>query len=328
MDDYEFHQPETLPEALDLLERIPDAKVVAGGTDLVVLMRDLLVRPSSLISLGALKDLGEIHVKNHGCAVGAMTRLWQLEHSDIIRREYPALHEAILHLAAPPIRNQATLGGNICLDTKCMYYNQSRLWERDLPRCLKAGGHVCHVAPAGKRCVSALAAETVGPLWLYDAELTLTSRHGTRCVPLREFYTGDGLAPYRMARGEVLTSVHLFAPPPRAGVAYLRFAYRKALEFSQFNLSAAIHLDDRGEIGSARMVVGAIGPAPVELKESISSLIGRYPSEASWHEAAQKAPKEAAHLALSPRLTPFLQQVLSACTERVLKQALDRAQAN
>lgn len=328
MYDYDFYRPETLPETIDLLEQIPGAGIVAGGTDLMVLMKDQLVCPSALISLAGLKDLVGINPQKDGWIVGPMTTLWQLERSEALSQTFPALHQAIMQLAAPPIRNRATLGGNICLDTKCIYYNQSQVWERSLVRCLKSGGDRCHVIPKGKRCMGALAAETVGPLWLYNTELALTSRSGTRRIPLRKFYTGNGLAPRDMAMGEVLTAVHLFPPPPRSGVAYCRFAYRKALEFSQINLSAAIGLDDQEKIASARLVVGAIGPAPVELKETISSLLGRHPSDAPWDQVARQAPKEALRLARSPRLTPYFQEVLSAYTERLFKEALDQVKSS
>ncbi len=328
MHDYDFFQPESLTDALDLLQRIPDAGIVAGGTDMMVLMKDLLVRPSTLISLSGLKDLNGIHDQKGELSVGPMTPLWQLERSKEINRIFPALYQAILHLAAPPIRNSATFGGNICLDTKCIYYNQSQVWERNLSLCLKAGGDVCHVIPAGNRCVAALAAETVGPLWLYDAELELASSGGTRRVSLQSFYTGDGLAPRDLAAGEMLVAVHVCPSPPRSGVAYSRYAYRKALEFSQLNLTAAIGLDDQEKIVSAGLVVGAIGPAPVELKECISSLLGRHPSKAPWDRVANKAPKEAIRLSRSPRLTPYLREVLSASTERLFKEALDRALSN
>ena len=187
---------------------------------------------------------------------------------------------------------------------------------------------MCHVAPAGKRCVGALAAETAGPLCLYDTELTLTSSGGSRRVPLQAFYTGDGLALHHMADGEIVSAVHLTHPPPRSGAAYSRFGYRKALEFSQFNLSAAIQLDDRGKIASARVVVGAVGPAPVELKESVSPLLDGYPSEAAWKEAADRAPKEAVRLARSPRLTPYLQEALAVYAHRLLREALSAVRSD
>jgi 4-hydroxybenzoyl-CoA reductase subunit beta len=328
MYDFEFYQPENLPEALKVFEEMPETHVVAGGTDLMVLMKDLLLKPSVLISLAKLKDLFGIRTHGNGWTIGPMTPLWCLERSDSLRLTYPALHEAILALAVPPIRNQATLGGNICLDTKCIYYNQSHVWERSLPRCLKAGGTLCHVAPGGKRCLGALAAETVGPLWIYGAELTLTSGRGKRRVPLRAFYRGDGLTPHDLAVGEVLTAVDLPSPRDRFGAAYCRFAYRKALEFSQFNLTASMSLNDGGRIEAANLVVGAIGPKPVELKESLSFLVGQDPSSALWEQAAKRLGGEVVRMARSPRLTRYLREILAVYAERLLSEAFARAKSN
>ncbi len=327
MREFDYHQPENLSGFLRVMEQVPEARIVAGGTDLMVLIKDLLLEPPALISLAGLKDLAGIQAHGDGLILGPMTPLWRLERSEAVSRMYPALHQAVLNLAVPPIRNQATLGGNICLDTKCIYYNQSHVWERNLPRCLKAGGEVCHVAPGGKRCVGALVAETAGPLWVYGAELTLTSSRGTRRLPIGEFYTGDGLSPHDLDRGEVVTGVYLPPPSPRSGAAYRRFAFRKALEFSQFNASAALDLDVRGRILRARLVVGAVGPAPVELQESLSPLVGQSPSSDLWTEVAQRVPGEAARLAQTPRLTPYLRDVLSAYAERLLKEAFERAQS-
>jgi 4-hydroxybenzoyl-CoA reductase subunit beta len=325
---FDFCQPESLPDALKLLKEMPKAHIIAGGTDLMVLIKDLLLKPSLLISLAKLSDLVGIRTRKEGWAIGPMTPLWHLERSDSLRLTYPALHEAIRALAVPPIRNQATLGGNICLDTKCIYYNQSHVWERNLPRCLKAGGTLCHVAPGRKRCMGALTAETVGPLWIYGAELTLTSGRGKRRMPLKAFYRGDGLNPHDLTAGEVVTSVVLPPPGNRFGAAYYRFAYRKALEFSQFNLSASIRLDDLGRIDSANLVVGAIGPKPVELTESLSFLVGQTPSAALWEEAAKRAGEAVARMARSPRLTGYIRAIFPVYAERLLSEAFTRAKSN
>jgi CO/xanthine dehydrogenase FAD-binding subunit len=176
--------------------------------------------------------------------------------------------------------------------------------------------------------LGALAAETVGPLWIYGAELTLTSGRGKRRVPLRAFYRGDGLTPHDLAVGEVLTAVDLPSPRDRFGAAYCRFAYRKALEFSQFNLTASMSLNDEGRIEAANLVVGAIGPKPVELKESLSFLVGQDPSSALWEQAAKRLGGEVVRMARSPRLTRYLREILAVYAERLLSEAFARAKSN
>ena len=325
--DFEFHTPATVQDALQLLSSNPEARIIAGGTDLTILMKDLLIKPASLVSLDKIEGLADITSDADGLHVGPMAPLWLLERNEHVQKTYPALAQAISHLAAPPIRNKGTLGGNICLDPKCIYYNQSRVWRRSLPDCFKAGGNVCHVLPAGKRCVGALAAETAGPLCIYNAEITIASSQGSRTTPMAGFFTGDGIKPHALDSSEMITSIRIPKPASRYGSAYHRFAYRKALEFSQFNIAAAVGLDNDSRIETARLIFGAIGPRPVEVKESLSHLAGQTPSKELWAEAALEAPREAVKLSKSPRLTSYLQEVARAYTERILEQACNDAAA-
>ena len=328
MAELEFHSPETLEEALDILKRIPDTRIIAGGTDLLVLMKDLLVQPKSLVSLSRIPDLARFYLNEKELGLGPMMPLWRLEKWGAAKRYFPALLQAVRSLAAPPIRNQATMGGNLCLDTKCIYYNQSQVWKRELRPCLKAGGEVCHVAPAGKRCLGASVAETIGPLSIYGAELTIASSSNVRHLPIVEFFTGDGVRPHKLTPGEMITAIRVPLPPPGWGAAYCRFANRKALEFSQVNLTGSLSLDDRGRVGSARLIIGSIGPAPVEVKASLSCLLGELPSETLLAQAAQGAAKEAMKISRSPRLSLYLQDVVTAYAERLFQQAWQQALGN
>jgi 4-hydroxybenzoyl-CoA reductase subunit beta len=328
MVELEFHSPCTQKEALGMLRELPDTRIIAGGTDLLVLMKDLLVQPGSVLSLGCIQDLAESDLNQNGLRLGPMMPLWRLEKWKAVGKAYPALLQAVRSLAAPPIRNQGTVGGNLCLDTKCIYYNQSQVWKRQLTPCLKAGGEVCHVAPAGKRCLGALTAETIGPLSIYGAELTLTSSVNARSIPIQEFFTGDGLRPHNMSPEEMITTIQLPLPPPRSGSVYYRFANRKALEFSQVNLTGSLSLDDGGRVTSARLIIGSIGPAPVEVKESLSGIIGEVPSEHLWAQVARGVAREAVRVSRSPRLTPYLQDVVTANAERLFKKTWQQALGN
>jgi 4-hydroxybenzoyl-CoA reductase subunit beta len=325
MVEFEFHSPATLKEALDVLRDLPDTRIAAGGTDLLVLMKDLLIQPLSVLSLARIEDLAESDLNQNGLRLGPMMPLWRLEKWQEVNKDYPALLQAVTSLAAPPIRNQATVGGNLCLDTKCIYYNQSQVWKRQLAPCYKAGGEVCHVAPAGKRCLGALAAETVGPLSIYGAELTITSSVNVRRIPIQKFFTDDGLQPHNFSPEEMITAIQLPLPPPRSGSAYYRFANRKALEFSQVNLTGFLRLDDSGRVASARLILGSIGPAPVEVKESLSDTIGEVPSENLWAQVARGVAREAVKMSRTPRLTPYLQDVVTVNTERLFQKAWQQA---
>lgn len=325
MPELEFHSPGTQKEALDILKGVPDALTLAGGTDLLVLMKDRLVQPRAVMSLARIQDLAEFDLNQKGLRMGPMTPLWRLEKGSGVGKAYPALLQAVTCLAAPPIRNQGTVGGNLCLDTKCIYYNQSQVWKRQLRPCFKAGGEVCYVAPAGKRCLGALAAETVGPLLVYGAQLTIASSVNTRRIPIAQFFTGDGLRPHNLLPEEMITAIELHPPPPKSGSAYYRFANRKALEFSQLNLTGSLSLDPEGRIASARLIIGSIAPAPIEVRKSLSGMIGQVPSENLLDQVARGAAREAIELSRSPRLTPHLRGVLTEYAKRLFHEIWQKA---
>jgi 4-hydroxybenzoyl-CoA reductase subunit beta len=326
MNDFDFHAPASLSEVFEILARQTEPRVIAGGTDLMVLLKDLLVKPQTVVSLDRIEGMAAIDFTETGLDLGPMVPLWRLERNEKVRSAYPALVEAISRLAAPPIRNKATLGGNVCLDTKCIYYNQSQVWRRSLKPCFKAGGDMCHVMPKGNRCVGSLAAETAGPLWAYNAELTVRSDQGPRTTPFHAFFTGDGKHPHTLSPREIVTGIYVPRPGPHIGVAYGRFAYRKALEFSQFNITASVGLDSRGTIESVRVIFGAIGPAPVEIADSLTWLHNENPSPRLWAEAARNIPKEAARMSRCSRLGWYLQEVAVEYSERLLEQACNDAQ--
>jgi 4-hydroxybenzoyl-CoA reductase beta subunit len=324
MSEIDIFFPESLADGLKHLSHA-ECMIIAGGTDLVVLMKDRLIQPTALMSFSKAAEMAQFSRDTDGWNVGAMTPLWRLGRSGEFAGQFPALNQAISKLAAPPIRNQATMGGNLCLDVKCVYYNQSQVWPRSLAKCLKAGGEVCHVAPGGNKCFGAMAADTVGPLIVYDGQVTVCSDKGSRKLPISRFFTGDGLRPHALAREEVVTAIHLPRPANRFGAVYFRLAHRKAIGFSHLNLTAGVKLDDSDHIQKVVLVVGAIVPKPIEIKESVSALIGKKPSSELRSLAAREAAREVRKISGSPRLTPYLQKVIPVYIERLLDQATQQA---
>ena len=317
--------PESLVEGLKYLINHPECRIIAGGTDLVVLMKDHLIQPVTLISFSKVNEMSQLSQSVDGWEIGAMTPLWRLESSDEIAQQYPALSQAIFKLAAPPIRNQATLGGNLCLDVKCIYYNQSQTWPRALTMCLKAGGEICHVAPGGKKCFGAIVADTVGPLIIYGSHVTVCSDKRSRKLPVSQLFTGDGLRPHALEREEVVTAIHLPPPANRFGAAYFRLAHRKSIEFSHLNLTVGVKLDDTDRIQNVELVVGALAPKPIKIRESLSLLIGKKLSSEVCSGAAREVTREVRKISGSPRLTPYLQKIIPIHIERLMEQATQQA---
>ncbi len=148
--DFKLLRPRTLAEAVELLGKYADAQIVAGGTDLIPSMKQRLFTPAWMIDIRRIAELrGVRNVPGQGTEIGALTTLTEIEHSGLIRRDYPVLHEAAKTVASPILRNMGTLGGNICLDTRCLWYNQSLTWRTSCGFCIKKDGDLCHVAPGG-----------------------------------------------------------------------------------------------------------------------------------------------------------------------------------
>ncbi len=214
---FELLRPTSLEDALAALERCgPDAQVIAGGTDLIPSMKQRLFTPRVLVDLKGLRELDHIRVEEGGgLALGALTRISALAESAVVAERFPVLHEAAKSVASPLLRNLGTLGGNLCLDTRCLYYNQSEFWRGSLGYCLKKDGTRCHVAPGGQFCWAVFSGDTAPALLALDASIMLAGPRGARELPLAEFYVNDGIVRVPKAPGELVTGIRI--PAASAG---------------------------------------------------------------------------------------------------------------
>src|SRR5690348_3432371 len=162
--------------------------------------------PAARAEGGRLRDSRQdAGVTGEGVEIGALTSLTEIEHSTFLRSQYPVLAEAAATVASPILRNMGTLGGNICLDTRCLWYNQSLTWRKGCDFCIKKDGNICHVAPGGKKCWAAFSADSPAALLCLDAEIEIANATGFRRVPLAEFYTNIGDARMKLAANEMIT---------------------------------------------------------------------------------------------------------------------------
>lgn len=253
---FSLEAPDRLHDLLDLAAA-PGARILAGGTDLLPSMKHRLFQPATLVSLGRLPGLRQIQDTGGGLQIGAAVTLTELRQHPLVRARYPALAEAAATVATPTLQGMGTLGGNVMLDTRCLYYNQPDGWRAGIGGCLKAEGTVCHVARTGTGCYAAHSADTVPALWLYGATLELASTAGTRRVALSELYGEDGRTWLKIQPGEVLLSIHL--PPPSAPVVHRKVRRRAAIDYGL--LLVAVQAEGEG----GRAVLSALGPRPVEV---------------------------------------------------------------
>ena len=269
---FAYEAPDTLDDAI-ALAATEGVRVVAGGTDLLPSMKHRLFSPKILLSLRKLHDLKTISSDDSGLWIGATATLMDVRRHPVVKARYPALAEACRTIATSTIQTMGTLGGNIMLDTRCLFYNQPAGWRQAINGCLKAEGDVCHVAPRGTGCYAAHSADTIPALWLYGARIALASKSGTREVALQDLYDTDGRTWLKIQPGEILT--HIIIPPPSTPVVHRKLRIRGAIDYGL--LLVAVQRQGSG----ARAVVSAIGPRPFEVTVDNADDL----PEATWQES-------------------------------------------
>jgi 4-hydroxybenzoyl-CoA reductase subunit beta len=263
---YRYHRPRGLTEALELLgEHSGQALPVAGGTDLIPNMKHRLFEPAHLVALKGLPELRGIREAEGHLEIGAAETLTTVADDPLVRRWFPSLAEAAGHVAGPQLRNSGTLGGNLCLDTRCTYYNQTRFWRQALGYCLKKDGEVCHVTRVGKKCVAAHSADTPPVLITLDAVVDLAGTGGGRSVPVADFFLSDGIHNTRVAPGELVTRVRIPLPAAGQRAGYAKLRQRKAIDFPLLTVATTARTDADGRVLQLRGVVTALGARPKEL---------------------------------------------------------------
>src|SRR5688572_30474227 len=271
---FEYLTPRTVGDAVKYLaDRGPDAMLVAGGTDLFPNMKRRQFEPKTLVGLRGIRELRGVRAANGGVTIGAGTTLTQVAtHAEIVRR-YPALATAAGLVSSPQLRNMGTLGGNVCVDTRCNYYNQSFEWRKAIGFCMKRDGDICLVAPGSPRCWAVSSSDTAPVLWSLGARIRLAGPDGERTVPIAALYRDDGIQYLSKRPDEILTEILL---PPAEGwrSAYLKLRRRGSFDFPVLGVAVAARME--GEIvREARIVLGAVASQPREATAAVVALIGQ-----------------------------------------------------
>jgi 4-hydroxybenzoyl-CoA reductase subunit beta len=241
------------------------AMPISGGTDLVPNMKHRLFTPSHLVSLMGISDLRGITVSETEMAIGAAETLTGVSVHPQVRLHFTALSEAAAHVAGPQIRNSATFGGNLCLETRCTYYNQTEFWRGALGYCLKKDGTVCHVTKVGKKCVAAHSADTPPVLMMLNAVADLVGPNGERSVPVRDFFVTDGICNTVREPGELVVRIRIPLPGKGFRASYRKLRQRKSIDFPLLTVAVAATLDGEGRVEALGGVVTALGSRPREL---------------------------------------------------------------
>ncbi len=318
---FQFHAPRTLQEATRLLADSAEngGALVAGGTDLYPNMKRLQVTPPQLVSVRGIRELKEVRRGDDGeLIIGAGMTLTHIEQHPLVRELFPSIAAAIPLISTPPLRNMGTLGGNLCLDTRCHFINQTAFWRKAIGSCLKDVGDVCRVAPGSARCWAIASADLPPLLIALNARVQLVSERGARILPLAMLYHDDGIEYLTKARDEILTQVIL---PRSEGVraGYLKLRRRGSFDFPALGVAAALRLHDDGTCESARVVLGAVTSRPLDMEQA-RELIGAKLSEETIAATAESIALQARPLQLADFTHSYRKQMIAVYASKLLKQ--------
>ncbi len=327
---FTYLEPATIDEALELLA-VHDRRcgILAGGTDLLVRMKQRLTAPSYLISLKNLVALSYISEGKAFISIGATTPLGQILQSGSIAKSLPGLTEAIEAVGSPSIQHaRGTIGGNLCQENRCQFYNQSVFFRGSRQTCHKAGGRICYAREGGSdRCHSICQSDAAPMLMALDAQLQLKQKGKQRLISLSEFYTATGEKPHALEPGELLVGIEIPTPGPGSGNAYEKLAFRSAIDYPMASAASSVQVAN-GIIRQAKLVIGAIGSAPLPISGASEMLSGKpWDDGDAIAQAAKTASDTAAAFAVNNLAPPtqYRVRMVAVLARRVLKRSLAMA---
>ncbi len=316
---FKLLRPRFVAEALDHLGRHgANIRVLAGGTDLIPSMRQKLFEPEYVLDLRGIAELRGIRPQaDAGAEIGALTTIRAIEGSKFLRQHYPVLSEAAATVASPVLRNMGTIGGNICLDTRCLWYNQSLTWRKGCGFCIKKDGDLCHVAPGGTKCWAAFSGDTPPALLCLNADIEIASPDSTRRLALADFYTGLGDTYRRLQPNELVTRI--FLPASSAGYrgVYRKLRVRGSIDYPLAGVAVALKRSN-GHVTDARIGITAVNPAPLLVKGAAELLAGQ-PIDESLAEAAGDLAARVSKPLTTSALTPeYRREMIRVFTKRAV----------
>ena len=334
---FEYHAPSSIAEAVALkAEHGDSAMYSAGGTDLFPNMKRRQFTPQNLIGLADLEELHTISAENsaNGLLIGSGISLSEVAKHVGIRRRFPALAEAAALVSAPQLRNMGTIGGNLCLDTRCNYYNQTFQWRKALGFCLKKEGDTCWVARSSPKCLAVSSSDCAPVVLALNAEFNLEGTEGQRTVPATEFYKNDGADFLNKTPDELLVSIRL---PEHEGwkMNYKKLRRRDSIDFPILGVATALRLENSGrsdadgstgstlDCAEIRIVLGAVASAPLRAHEAEKVLVGERLTTERIEAAAQLAAKLAKPMDNTDMTLGFRKKMVTHFVTEALKEALN-----
>jgi 4-hydroxybenzoyl-CoA reductase subunit beta len=317
---FSYLAPVSVGDAVKLMtDHGPEAMLVAGGTDLYPNMKRRQFEPTVLVGLRGIKDLSGVRrPAGGGLAIGAGTTLTTVSRHPEVRSKYAALATAAGAVSTPQLRNMGTIGGNVCVDTRCNYYNQSYQWRKAVNFCMKKDGEICLVAPGSPRCWAVSSSDTAPVLWSLGARVRIAGPAGERTIPISALYQDDGIQYLTKQPGEIVTEIVLPAADDVRSV-YLKLRRRGSFDFPVLGVAAALWMDgDR--VREARIVLGAVASLPREAPEAARLLVDERLTAEVIDRAADAAYRPAKPLDNTDLTHPYRKKMTRVYVARALRR--------
>jgi 4-hydroxybenzoyl-CoA reductase subunit beta len=322
--EFKLIQPHSLQEVCSILgEHDGKTVLLAGGTALMVGLRYGLSKPAVVVDLKGLTELKYVsRNESGGLAIGSMVTLETLEKSLSALNEHAPLAQAVGLVGVPPLRHKATIGGNLCLDTRCIYYNQSEFWRSGVNACFKLGGNICNAVEKGRHCQAVYQGDLGPGLLALGAEVKIVSTKGEKIIPLAEFFTGRGEKPNVLRPGEILVEVRI--PPSGQGAAgaYEKLRVREGMEFPMAGVAVRVKRIPSGAIEQAKVVLGAVGCSPIEVPKAAALLEGRKPTDDLLQSVSREAMDRAQPVGNLAMNASYRRKMVGVLVMRALRRAL------
>lgn len=317
---FTYLAPVSVGDAVKLMaDHGPEAMFVAGGTDLYPNMKRGQFEPSVLVGLQGIRDLAGVSGSaKTGLTIGAGTTLSDVSSHAEVARHYPGLATAAGLVSSPQIRNMGTLGGNVCVDTRCNYYNQSYEWRKAVNFCMKKDGDICLVAPSSSRCWAVSSSDTAPMLWSLGASVRLAGPKGERVIPISALYRDDGIQYLSKQPGEVVTAIVL---PPADGwrSTYLKLRRRGSIDFPILGVAVALRMDG-DTVREAVITLGAVASQPRPTSAAAALLVGERLTPELIDRVADAAFKPSKPLDNTDLTHPYRKKMTRVFVARALRQ--------
>ncbi|MBW2608719.1 MAG: FAD binding domain-containing protein [Deltaproteobacteria bacterium] len=322
---FTYKKSDSLEETAQLLSRYDTgACLMAGGTELLPRMKYGLAMPEVLISMKRSPVSSPKIGSDGDLVLSPLMTLRAVEGSSLVRENAPLLSEAVGLVGSGEIRHMGTLGGNLCQETRCLYYNQSHSFQFKKP-CFKRGGDICYSIPKGKECWAVFMGDIAPALYSLEAKVKIMSRDKTRIIPIEGLYRGDGKKPLILSPHEIIGEIFIPGSNGLRGSAFSKFSFRGGLEFAVLSVAAVLDMEDDGETcRSARITVGAVAAAPVRARCAEAGIEGKNISDRSLSEAVRQALDEIRPVPHHGQTSGFLKESLKVQIRHALSVAAGR----